>query len=245
MRPAARCSIPTRQSRDAGSNASTPRAFTGIQFLNSPVATWVATAAASLLVHLLAIAAQGTWFGLPLTQFSFGYGATLLRAGRVRVGVLPVGGYVMFGQIDDKPAMEKLGLVAQLWLAVTGPVTLLVLSTCLVGASALPAFVAGLWQWPAGALSPLETGPELLAAARRQAVDGPFMVTLGLVAAKMAALNLLPIVGSNGWQVLATLGRRLGLSARALQTASRGMSIVSLLMFASWLIAIAWSSSRH
>ncbi|MGN6528469.1 MAG: hypothetical protein ACTHL8_18930 [Burkholderiaceae bacterium] len=199
-----------------------------------------------LAIHLFAMASAGVSLGLPLAELRFGFGAVWLRLGFLHLGVLPLGGYVRFRESPSgRPAQETLGLASELVLALAGVLALLLVAGAADGAAGLAAFGAGFPQWVAGALSPLGAAQAMLRAARHQAFAGTFAATLGLAAAKVAALNLLPYPGTNAWQALAAIGRRLGLARHWPEGLSMAFLVVQWLSLASWLVAILVFASRR
>jgi len=205
------------------------------------IATLILAVAACVVTHVFALAAGGTALGLRVSEIGFGFGPQWLKRGRLRLGVLPLGGYVRFATLPQ----DALSVPAQLLLVSTGVAALLLASLALLGGPAIGAFVGGLQQWLAGAASPLGAAQPMVAAMRRQALEGPFLVTLALTAAKLAALNVVPWPSSNGGQALAILGRRLGLARRWPDSWSNVLQSVNLAVFVSWLIALAWYAARH
>lgn len=204
-------------------------------------ATLALAVAACVVVHVLALAAGGTALGLRVSEIGFGFGHQWLKRGRLRLGVLPLGGYVRFTQLPE----DALSVPAQLLLVSTGVAALLVASLALLGSPAIGAFVDGFRQWLVGAASPLGAAQPMVAAMRRQALEGPFLVTLGLAAAKVAAVNVVPWPSTNGGQALAIVGRRLGLAKRWPDSWSNALQTLTLVVFAAWLVALAWYVARH
>jgi hypothetical protein len=66
----------------------------------------------------------------------------------------------------------------------------------------------------------------------------PFAVVLGVVAAKAAALNLLPLPALNGGAALAVLGRRLGVARLWPERATVALFFVWLAPVAAWFVAL-------
>ena len=201
---------------------------------------------ACTLVHLLAIAGQGMLLGLPLSEFRFGFGPVWLRAGRLSLGGLPLGGYVRFGASTSEPPPQwSLHPLSQLSLALAGVAALLAVSIALIGRDGLAAFAGGFRQFLVGAASPLDAAQAMLVAVRRQVVDGTFAATLGLVAAKLAAMNLMPFPRTNGWEMLAVAGRRLGLASRWPEGLTTAWLLAHLAFLGAWLLALVVFLASH
>jgi membrane-associated protease RseP (regulator of RpoE activity) len=144
---------------------------------------------------------------------------------------IPVGGSVEFFHLQDEgeeksktavPPVEfvadgsghtgrrfsDLHPLARVAIALSGCTGLFLVSVlCLGPAGAWAAFLRGFVQVPAAAIAPLSTGKQLVGRLVEVASTMPFGVALGLIFTKEAALNLLPLPGLNGGEVLLTLMR--------------------------------------
>ncbi len=194
----------------------------------------IASAAACIVLHVLAMAAWGRFLGLQIMEIGHGFGPTWGRIGVLRLGVLPLGGYVRF----ITPPEDALGTAAQLLLALAGTLTLVVVAIALLGLPAFAAVADGFWQWLRGATSPFGAAQSLLRHARDQTLDGTLVATFGLVAAKVAAVNLLPWPVTNGWAALAVVGRRVGLARHWPDALTKLLASAGLFAFVSWLVAL-------
>jgi hypothetical protein len=194
-----------------------------------------------IVTHVLVMAAVGALSGLRVLQIAFGLGPQWLKLGRLRLGIIPVGGYTVFAT----PIEEVLSVPAQLALTLSGVAALLIMSIALLGVASLGAFVDGFGQWLAGASSPLAAAQSLIAAACRQALQGTFVATLGLTAAKMAMVNVTPWPGTNGGQALAILGQRLGLARRWPESGTNVLRTLCFAAFVSWVVALVVFVVRH
>lgn len=213
----------------------------------------IAAAVICVLVHLLACAWTGAVLGVAVREVSLGFGPVLWRCGRFSLKSLPLGGFVKFkesadtepalaaGTLDEpetQGALDRQGLAAQLAIGASGCVVLLALAyACLQGAG-MRAFEWGFVELVSGALSPLTAGPALLAQAARTLAGLPFVAVLGLVAAKFAAFNLLPLPGANGGFLLAALARRAGIARLWPASLTQLLFLVYFAFIASWLCAL-------
>jgi hypothetical protein len=205
------------------------------------IAILVLAVAVCAVAHVVVMAAAGTALGLRVNEIAFGYGPHWFKRGRLRLGVVPLAGWVRFATLPE----DVLSVPVQLLLVSTGVAAMLLASVALLGVAGLGAFVDGFRQWLVGASSPFGAAQPLVAAMRRQALEGPFLVTLGLTAAKLATLNVVPWPGTNGGQALAILGRRLGLARRWPESWTRALHTLSVIVIVSWLAALAWYVSKH
>lgn len=168
-------------------------------------------------IHLLVIAAAGRRVGVTIREFSLGFGPAVFRSGTFRLGAIPLGGYVRFrdSRAETVPAHEMetafdgRSTVEQVFIAAAGCAVLLLIAVATPGADGLQAFINGFRQAIAGAVSPLGEAQVLLRDATSFVRGASFPVLLGGVAAKAAAINLLPLPAFNGGVVIAVLARRL------------------------------------
>ena len=165
-----------------------------------------------VFVHVTAMAACARLLGIAVTRIGYGIGPAILDFGLVRIAPLPLGGYVRLAMSTDgpkRPPADRTFDTQPRWkrvlLLLAGPAVLLALGCGLLGLEAGPAFARGFGQFVAGALGPFETAQAQLQASRVW-VDGHALpAVVGMGACKMAAFQLLPFIGSNGVQAVATL----------------------------------------
>jgi membrane-associated protease RseP (regulator of RpoE activity) len=210
------------------------------------MATFLLCVLASVVIHLGMIAAVGVAIGVTLRVFSLGFGPTVFRAGRFRVGLVPLGGYVnlLDSRREEVPpdemqtALDGKSTLEQLLVVLSGCVALLVIGCAVAGEAAVRAFLSFPGQFFAGALSPLREAQPLLAASSAFISEAPALRLFGVVAAKLAALNLLPLPMLNGGDAIAVLGRRLG----AHRWWPPGVTVLFYLAYMgcclSWLVAL-------
>lgn len=198
-----------------------------------------------VLIHLGTMARVGRPFGLSLQEFTFGMGPTVLHRGWFRWRLLPWGGAVQF----DEPKGPGSGLDAlppavQWVICLSGCWVLLLLAAVLTGApAAWAAFVTTPGQWLVGALSPWQDAQPLLRSAAGLVNDATAAAVVGTVAAKFAALNLLPLIPLNGGAAVRVLARATGLDRwwpGALTTLSAMVLLASMLLWCAALVRFAW-----
>jgi membrane-associated protease RseP (regulator of RpoE activity) len=213
----------------------------------------VAALALLMVLHVSAVELVAQWLRLRVLQVRLGVGPRLFSVGRVQVRLLPVAGSVRLKDTtaDDADPADTDGAwdLAPRWarvlLPLAGPSAVAAVSLALLGPAAFAAFGRGLLQWPWGALQPLSAGQRLIDDYVGFAATRDFAAVLGLVAAKVAALNLLPLPALAGGQALGALLRapRRAESERPTAAAAPAAWDAWLvpLMIASWAVALgAW-----
>lgn len=148
----------------------------------------------------------------------FGIGET-----RVRVGALPLGGFIDFLSAEDMPApVERDAALAvprprllredlRPWqltiVSLSGPLALFVSAALVLGfTAAATSWLLGFPQILIGALNPSTVGKDLLTGFFRL-IQGQLLVAGALLSTKVAAFNCLPLGTTNGGQVLLQLVR--------------------------------------
>jgi Zn-dependent protease len=120
-----------------------------------------------------------------------------------------------------------------------GPAALLLVALLFQPATALHEVLTGFRQIAAGAIAPMSTAQRYIHATYTLASEDGFLPVLGLLAAKMAAFNLLPLPSLNGGQALRALLRVDRTTTPSWQTrlSSPGMLLLSALLV-SWAVAL-------
>ena len=195
--------------------------------------------------QLAAIAAFSASIGITVRELSIGLGPTLLRTKRLRIGILPIAGHVRLRSIheEDVPADERGStidggpVVKQIAVSLVGCSVLIALAYALVGSRALEAFLKMPVQFVAGALSPLGIAQSLLSESGVFLREAPAMAIIGVVAAKFAAVNLLPFPALNGGAALAALGRATNVARLWPAKATSALLAFWLGLLGLWLFA--------
>ncbi|MDP9993778.1 membrane-associated protease RseP (regulator of RpoE activity) [Variovorax boronicumulans] len=183
---------------------------------------FIAAIALLAALHIAVMAVLGRWLGIAVRQVSLGFGPVLFSFGIFQLRALPFGGSVTFkdtrsedttdeapaehGRVDD--AFDHQPRAVQVLLPLAGAASLAVVALLLHPGSALAGIGHGFAQIVAGGVSPLGTAQELIEGARAFATQQGFLPLLGMLAAKLAALNLLPLPAMNGGQALLALMKR-------------------------------------
>lgn len=177
---------------------------------------FIAATALLTAVHVLVMTVLGLRLRIAIREVSLGFGPVLLSAGIFRLRAVPLGGAVLFkdtraeaipegappGWVKD--AFDHRPRWVQTLLPLTGAASLVAMALLLHPGSALASLGHGFVQIVTGGLSPLSTAQPLIAGASHIATLG-FLPLLGVLAAKFAALNLLPLTVMNGGQALLAL----------------------------------------
>ena len=200
-----------------------------------------------LCIHLLSIAAAGSLMGVTVRELSLGFGPTVFKTGRFKLGLIPTGGYVRFkdSREEDIPpqemgtALDGQSTWRQLLITLSGCAVLLALSAATLGISAAQASWAGARDFLQGGLSPAGQAQRLLLDAAAFVASASSVSLFGVVAAKLAAINLLPFPALNGGAAIAVVGRGLGLARRWPAAASRWLLLAYVAIALAWIAALA------
>lgn len=198
------------------------------------------------ILHVTTMAVVGRAMGARLHWVSFGWGPMLFKGQNLHVRALPGMGSVRFShsvedglpESDWHLALDRLSLPAQWLVTLSGCALLLALAVALHGYAAVEAFLALPAQLLAGAVSPFGDAQTLLREAADAVRSSSFAVLLALIAAKVAAFNLLPLPMLNGGAAVAALGRRLGLARHWPPAATHALICVYLALAALWALAL-------
>ena len=204
----------------------------------------------AMQIHVLTMAVVGTVLGAKITDYGFAFGPVLFqfKIGDInfKFNAIPLGGYVKF--TDD---FERLAVWKQIVTALSGCIVLLSTACLMLGITdGLGKFGRGFGQILWGAVLPLSVGKDLVSALADFGRHCSFTACLGLLAAKLAALNLLPFGTLNGGAVLSVLFKAAMPGAQNLIEKYQLITLtVYLLMTLSWLIALAgyllsWSNGK-
>lgn len=195
----------------------------------------------SILVHVLSMAFAGWVVGAEVKEVSLFSGPNFLRVNRwgidFKINYIPMGGSVQFGE-----SFQSIHPIKRIFISIAGCLGLLVLAVATLGfQTAYTKFYTGFQQIIFGALSPLSFGSNLFFGLNSFMKVNTLFACIGVVAAKFAACNLLPLPVLNGGDILLSL---IGL-IKPIPTKIReylqqvGLLIVLALMFI-WVIAFCY-----
>lgn len=201
------------------------------------------------VAHLVAMAVVGTWVGGRVKMVRLGFGPELFRFAvfgfDVGLGPLPFGGYVQFWRAaDEEERLEGMTYFDELpgalraLVQLSGPICLFLLACVGTLSFAWRPVYAGFSDYVLGALSPRTLGASLLNEALAAIRTAPALPLFGLVCAKLAAWNVLPVPPLNGGSAILDLclpndegGQRIAMTLSAV-----GMFVL-LVATIAWCVA--------
>lgn len=210
------------------------------------------------VLHLSAAELAAQWLRVRIMAVHLGVGPRLFSIGRVHMHLLPVAGSVRvkdsrdttYGATDEVGALDRAPRWVQALLPLAGPLAVALVALVLMGASeGLAAIGRGFVQWIVGAVTPLGGAQGLIGDYVAFAGTRPLPAVIGLVAAKLAALNLLPLPAMGGGQALLVAIGALRRGAAAPRDGDPPAALEApqwahwlwLLLLASWALALgAW-----
>jgi hypothetical protein len=200
-----------------------------------------------LFLHVSALALAGIAFGIELREVSFGVGKALFTRGKVTVRLLPFSGYAKFADTTETPeadpatAFNHNPAMVRVAVLVMGCGSLILLAAMIPGVAGVSEVIAGFRQVVVGAFGPTSTAQGYLQALLDRSTSQGFMVVLGVLAAKFAAFNLLPLPLLNGGQALLALVPTDPNVVPDWHLKLMQFSIMAILaLLASWLYAICF-----
>ena len=161
--------------------------------------------AVSTLLSLLFTGGQWLYcllVGIPVTKVQLFHGNTLVSWTRgsltIGLGLIPTGSFLVY----DVPAFRSRSLLVRWGISLLGPLVLLVVAAVLLGVhQSLHQVVSGMVQLLLGILEPHKTAWPCIA--RLHQIFGESLWQfVGILAAKLAAWNLLPLGVISGGRVL-------------------------------------------
>lgn len=223
----------------------------------------LAAVALAMVIHIAALAVCALCMGIRVRSVSFGIGPTLFRLGRVHLRLLPVAGSVVLkdsrvvdddGDVDADDEGGHGGDVMdpadlhdafnhqpawkQVLLPLTGAATLVATGVGILGAEGWAAFIRGFAQVVLGAVSPLDQAQVYLQSFQAFVGDQGFVAIIGLVCAKLGAVNLLPLATFNGGQALLNLAKMGRPEVAWEESWGRWNLWASLLLLGAWVVAL-------
>ncbi|NUO52807.1 MAG: hypothetical protein HOV80_28515 [Polyangiaceae bacterium] len=180
----------------------------------------------TLVGHCVLVAALARRAGIEVSRVSIFYGPRILETTiggvTVELGLLPLGSYVAFPQVDPEAADGKTVLDAaprstRLMLAVTPYAVTLALGLLVLGpVDGLRAFGRAFIQLPAGGFLFFKYGRELVGSVVEALATLSPLVIGALTLVKLSAFNLLPLPTLSGARAVeALIGRSLPVGAFA------------------------------
>lgn len=212
-------------------------------FVVQLIVAWVLLIVLFTSAHALG----GLAFGIELEEVSYGFGKALFRRGKVKIGTVPFGGYVKLKDtredVDDEPdnlrAFNHRSRFVQAFIYLLGCAAMALVAMLLLAGPALAEVVAGFRQIIAGAFAPGSTAQNYIQATHTLWTQHGFVALLGLLAAKIAAFNLLPLATLSGGQaILALAGADRGRQPQWLLGVMNISIALLLALMCSWAYAL-------
>jgi membrane-associated protease RseP (regulator of RpoE activity) len=208
-----------------------------------------------ILIHVGAIAIVARLFGVKIVCFSLFIGPHLLSFKHNEttycLSLIPLGGYVKFVGHEEEAVphtpfapgdYRALNCFSKCLIAVAGCAALATIAyICLGREDARVAILAGFGQPFQALISPRQLGKNLVLEAMGIISTQPFLVILGLFAAKMAAYNLLPIPLLNGAEVVFQIADWLGLRKSVRESLQYIGLFLIVALLVCWLVAIVYA----
>lgn len=200
-----------------------------------------------LFLHVSALALAGVAFGVELREVSFGVGKALFTRGIVTIRLLPISGYAKFADTRETPETDpavsfnhKPALVRAV-IPLMGCVALVLVAAMIPVGAGVAEITEGFRQVIVGAFGPMSTAQGYIQALRERSLSQGFIVVLGVLAAKMAVANLLPLPFLNGGQaLLAFVPTDPNVYPKWQETLMQWTFLPFMALLASWLYAICF-----
>jgi len=204
-------------------------------------------------ILVAAIAAAGFASGVSIRQISLGVGPVILPFGKFVVRSFLFAGWVKFkdtradahddtsAQVTSEDAYNHQPRIIQAVIPLAGPASLAAVAFVLGHEKDLSEVFSGFRQIFLGSLQPLSVAQAYIGATQTAVATGGFGALTGVLAAKLAAFNLVPLPMLNGGQALFALLRKPGdeLVSWEAQLTKWAVLPWSALML-SWFVACAY-----
>ncbi len=213
-----------------------------------PLAVVYVFGSCSSLIDAVAHALAGKTLGAEIEEICLFGGPTIAR---IHVGGIPcvvklvplLGGHVKFRtkQIDEfSKGFDDLHRLRRVMIVAAGTAAVAVVAlTCLGPIDGMRSIWHGFREVVRGGLHPLSIGTSLVRSLLKLIQARPYTTGLGIVAAKMAAFNLLPLLPLDGGQILWTLAAwRARFFERIYLGAAYVGYVATLILTCGWLLAI-------
>jgi len=219
-----------------------------LSFLVQLLLIWILV----VIVHVTAMAFAFQAFGVTIREVAFGFGPVVYRHGKVLIKLVPSGGYVklkdtndgeFYGEVSSSvdDAFNHKSRWMQSMMSLSGPAALVIVASVTNATPGLTGVVSGFSQIVCGALEPLSTAQMYLESAKDVLNQSGFFALLGLLAAKVAAFNLLPLTYTNGGQAILPWVRRDRRHPEEWEMPLANFSIwIAIAIALSWFVALIY-----
>lgn len=200
---------------------------------------------AAVFLHVSAMAAVAHAWGIAIRSIAYGLGWKVFQTGILTINALPIGGYVRLKDSREEPLAEAdchdaydfQPRLVQALVPLSGATFLLVVALWTLGREGWDLFLSGFGQVFSGALGPYSDAQGHLRRFQDFLGSHDALQSLGLVCAKLAALNLLPLPLLNGGHaIIALAGLR---PPSRLWDALHKVGLTVLLpLYGAWIVAV-------
>lgn len=139
-------------------------------------------------------------FGVRIIKMTLGVGPKLFKRGKFEITPLPLAASVSMldtrasGDVSEREhAYDHRPRLVRVSIQLSGPIAILLAAIALRGSAGWTSFLRGFEQLLSGAIAPASRGVELVDGYTQLAEKTGFVAALGVLLAKLAAANLLPI----------------------------------------------------
>ena len=199
----------------------------------------IITLAVTTVVPLVGWIAASLLFGVQLEEINIFFGPRIktINVGNVvlNIGVIPYGGNVQFG--DE---IQSLHPVKRIFMLICGPSLLVIMAMMAFGVpDGFQKVLNGFYQLFYGAFSPRTYGSQYLLSLYEFVRINTLSASLGLIASKVAAFNLLPFPTLTGGMIVMTILNRIRpMSMLVSERIQLFGLLILLILLISWMLAL-------
>lgn len=197
------------------------------------------------IIHTIGIAAAGWLVGAPLEEINIFFGPRIKKINLgnaiLDIRAIPLGGNVKFS--DE---FQNFHPIKRIFIACCGSLALVIVAMIAFGVSeGFQKFTNGFYQVLSGAFAPRTQGSQYLLSLYEFVRANSFWASLGLIASKMAAFNLLPLPVLNGGAiVLSLLDWVRPMPLKFKERLQQIGFVILLINMICWLVAFVYSLLR-
>jgi len=200
------------------------------------------------IIHVFTMALFTALSGLKVTEISLGFGPTIFKWKVVKVKLILLSGYVQTPHPETESLMGEKALATRqnhpLWLKLLVPLSafllLLLVFSLIAGDEAVRLVGQGFGEIFLGAISPFGTAQTYLEESRLFAANHSFLMVFVATSCKLIAMNMLPLPGLCGGQVLNDMIQWFKPSQSLDYQGACSLFLVPLLISCSWLLATVY-----
>lgn len=197
-------------------------------------------------IHIVSAALVSRALGIVIHEVSIGIGPVIWVTGRWRWKAIPFIGYIKYPGVASEllegetreVAFELQPVWRRIVALLSGCSALVLVALVLLQQQGWESFARGFSQVIFGALAPMTVAQQSLAEYAEFVESASFLAVLGVICAKVAAWNLLPLPTSNSGLAVLTLLAPRGLPEVWTIFLILGTFLIHLLMAASWAVAL-------